>query len=65
MLPEFRYFSKYFRIKIGNIAKLLFSIKYKRGKFLGRIHHFSQSAFNLHFCSGLLSYFNQHPNASM
>ena len=25
MLPEFRYFSKYFRVKIGNIAKLLFN----------------------------------------
>ena len=24
MLPEFRYFSKYFRVKIGNIAKPLF-----------------------------------------
>ena len=24
MLPEFRYFSKYFRVKIGNIAKLIF-----------------------------------------
>ena len=44
MLPEFRYFSKYFRVKIGNIAKLLFTnnlfdLKFKLTLYIIEMNH--------------------------